>query len=132
MKTFWVNVATFLCAAILLVFSAKLSVPAAKVWQGLALVFGLYSGCDGLATLITSKQMPKAVNYTVTYSKMTVLVIMAWVLLLEAVILQVLFKDIAPTMDLGVGFLFASAISGIYAGTKKANNGMKNLGDEGG
>ncbi len=138
LKVFWVVVLAFVVALLLLSATPLVGFENAHlIWLGLAFCFGSYSGASGLPTILTSRQMPKGQSYTASYPKMLTIVIMSWVLFLAALISVLVAWQLNGNFDgstareyLFQGFLFASAIAGIFAGVKKLNSAAKERGPE--
>lgn len=131
-KTFWINIVVFITAILLFALNNFFQVDINFIWYGVMIVFGMYSGADGIASLVTSRQMPKGEKYTTTYHKMLTLVIFTWILFIISAVMHVVYLrlDIDINMYITTGFVTACGISGIFAGTKKLNNGMENLGGD--
>jgi len=131
-KTFWINIVVFIMAIFLFIFNGIFNIDVELVWYGVLFVFGSYSGADGISTLITSRQLPKGEKYTISYNKMLVLVIFTWSLFFISMVLSLVYhwRNIEIDMHLETAFLSSCSISAIFAGTRKLNNGMKNLGKE--
>jgi len=139
LKVFWVVVVAFAVAAILLMLTPILGFgQTAMLWLGVAFVFGSYSGCSGLPSVFTTKQMPKGEAYTASYPKMLIIVLMSWILFIiamGAVLVAWMLKGGKLNYSeiqsfLFQGFLFASAIGGIFAGVKKLNSAAKESGPD--
>lgn len=128
-KTFWINIVIFIIAILIFLFNQFLKIGIDYVWYGVMFVFGSYAGCDGIATLITSRQMPKGERYTTSYNKMMALVLFTLTLFIIALILSLVYSKmgIQIEMNLTTGFFATCSISAIFVSTKKLNNGMKNL-----
>lgn len=131
-KTFWINILVFLFAVVLFTMAKSFQADINYIWYGVMIVFGMYSGGDGIASIVTSRQMPRGKKYTTSYSKMMALVIFSWVLFIISAGMHLFYSHISVDINMQVttGFVTASGISGIFAGTKKINNGMENLGEE--